>query len=286
MNELRFRLFYMVLAILGVFVVEGCESGYKKAGRGQVIKRYCWMADLKDDEELIEEYKEEMESEPWKKICEIMKEKGVLDYEIYQFQNRLLMIVETVLDFDVMEFGREIGERDDVKKWAGQMDRYFQTIEGFEEDGWWVLLERVYKLEQKKEYEKFDGYIARRAAVPVLRICDARELVDEPAKIAKYKELHAMGKAWPEITQSMIDAGMIDLEIYLAGNRTFEITEVPADADIEEIWTKIDNGPRASEWGALMRPLDMPFTDEAGRPLENQLMERIFNLRRVVGETK
>jgi L-rhamnose mutarotase len=277
-NDLRFRLCYMVLAILGVFVLEGCESSYKKAGRGQVVKRYCWMADLKDDEGLIEEYKEEMESELWKGICETMKEKGVLGYEIYQIQNRLLMIVETVLDFDVVEFGREIGERDDVKKWAGRMDRYFQTIEGFEDYGWWILLGRVYKLEQKREYDKSDGYIVRRATVPIRRICDARELVDELAKISKYKELHAMGKAWPEITQSMIDAGMIDLEIYLAGNRTFEITEVPADADIEEIWTKVDNGPRSSEWGALMRPLDVPFTDEAGRPLDNQLMERIFKL--------
>jgi L-rhamnose mutarotase len=236
------------------------------------------MADLKEDEDLIEGYRQELRSDLWKRVCEIMKERGVLDYEIYQFQNRLLMIVETELDFNIVEFGREIGEMNEVRQWAGRMNRYFQTIEGFEDSGWWVFLDRVYKLEQKKEYGKNDGYIVKRADAPVRRICDARELVDEPAQIAKYKELHAMGMAWPEITQGMKDAGMIDLEIYSAGNRTFEITENPADADINEIWTKIDNGPRASEWGALMRPLDAPFTDENGKPLANQLMERIFKL--------
>jgi L-rhamnose mutarotase len=278
MNDVGYRLCYVVSVVLVACFLGGCGSDYKKAEQVQLIKRYCWMADLQEDEDLIEEYKHELRSEQWKRVCEIMKERGVLDYEIYQFENRLLMIVETELDFNIVEFGREIGEMDDVRQWAGRMDRYFQTIEGFEDSGWWVFLDRVYKLEQKKEYGKNDGYIVKRADAPVRRICDARELVDEPAQIAKYKELHAMGMAWPEITQGMKDAGMIDLEIYSAGNRTFEITEIPADTDINEIWTKIDNGPRVSEWGALMRPLDAPFTDENGKPLANQLMERIFKL--------
>lgn len=275
MYKIRFGLICMVSA---VWFVGGCAEDYRRAGGSQLVKRYCWMADLQEDEDLIEEYKQELRSEQWKRVCEIMKERGVLDYEIYQFQNRLLMIVETELDFNVVEFGREIGEMDEVRWWAGRMDRYFQTIEGFEDSGWWVFLDRVYKLEQKKEYDKLDGYVVEREGEPVRRICDARELVDEPGQIAKYKELHAIGMAWPEITQSMIDAGMIDLEIYLAGNRTFEITEVPADADIEKMWARIDNGPRSAEWGALMGPLDVRFVDENGRPLDNQLMERVFKL--------
>ena len=278
MDKMRFGLICIVSAMLAVWFVEGCARDYKRAGQAGVIKRYCWMGDLQEDEDLIEEYKEEMESELWKRVCEIMKERGVLDYEIYQFQNRLLMIVETELDFNVVEFGREIGEMDEVRQWAGRMDRYFQTIEGYEDSGWWVFLDRIYKLEQKKEYDKFGGYVVKRASEPVRRICDARELVDEAAQIAKYKRLHAMGKAWPEITQSMIDAGMIDLEIYSAGNRTFEIMEVPADADMEKMWARIDNGPRSAEWGALMGPLDVRFVDENGRPLDNQLMERVFKL--------
>ena len=278
MDKMRFGLICIVSAMFAVLLVVGCARDYKRAGQAGVIKRYCWMGDLQEDEDLIEEYKEEMESELWKRVCEIMKERGVLDYEIYQFQNRLLMIVETELDFNVVEFGREIGEMDEVRQWAGRMDRYFQTIEGFEDSGWWVFLDRVYKLEQKKGYDKVDGYVAKRAPEPVLRICDARELVDEPGQIAKYKGLHAMGMAWPEITQGMIDAGMIDLEIYLAGNRTFEVTEVPADADMEKMWARIDNGPRSAEWGAVMGPLDVRFVDENGRPLDNQLMERIFKL--------
>ena len=90
-----YRLCYVVSVVLVACFPGGCGSDYKKAEQVQTVKRYCWMADLKGDEDLIEEYKEEMASDLWKRVCEIMKERGVLDYEIYQFQNRLLMIVET-----------------------------------------------------------------------------------------------------------------------------------------------------------------------------------------------
>ena len=278
MYKMRFGLLYIVSAVLVVWFVGGCAENYRRAEQSEFVKRYCWMADLQEDEDLIEEYKQELRSKQWKRVCEIMKGRGVLDYEIYQFENRLLMIIETELDFNVVEFGREISGMDEVRQWAGRMNRYFQTIEGFENSGWWVFLERVYKLEQKKKYNKFGGYVVKRAGESVRRICDARELVDEPGQVAKYKGLHAMGEAWPEITQSMIDGGMIDLEIYLAGNRTFEVTEVPADADVEKMWARIDNGPRSAEWGTLMGPLDVRFIDENGRPLDNQLMERVFKL--------
>ncbi|MHC4586296.1 MAG: L-rhamnose mutarotase, partial [Planctomycetota bacterium] len=176
MNVLRYKLFYAVSVGLVVWFVGGCAEDYKRAGQAGLIKRYCWMADLQEDEDLMEEYKQELRSDLWKRVCDIMKERGVLDYEIYQFQNRLLMIIETELDFNIVAFGREISGMAEVRQWAGRMNRYFQTIEGFENSGWWVFLDRVYKLKQKKEYDKVDGYVVRRAAEPVRRICDARQL--------------------------------------------------------------------------------------------------------------
>ena len=278
MNDVRFRLFYVASAMLAVCFLGGCASSYKKAEQAKIFKRYYQMADLKEDADLIGRYKKELESEQWKRVCEIFREQGVLDYEIYLFRNRLLGILETDLDFDVRDFAEETCRMDDVKRWMERTEKYFKTIDGFEDCRRWVLTDRVYKLEQKKEYDKNDGYIVKGADVRVRRICDARELVDEPEQIAKYIELHAMGKAWPEITQGMKDAGIIDLEICLAGNRTFEITEVGVDADLDEVWAKIDNGPRSAEWGALVGPIDKRFVDENGKPLENQLMERIFKL--------
>ena len=79
MYKMRFGLLYIVLAMLAVWFIEGCARDYKRAGGAEFVKRYCWMADLQEDEDLIEEYKQELRSEEWKRVCEIMKGRGVLD---------------------------------------------------------------------------------------------------------------------------------------------------------------------------------------------------------------
>jgi L-rhamnose mutarotase len=47
-------------------------------------------------------------------------------------------------------------------------------------------------------------------------LCD---LVDEAAAIAEYESLHAPGAARPEITASIRDAGVENMEIYRLGTR-------------------------------------------------------------------
>jgi L-rhamnose mutarotase len=56
------------------------------------------------------------------------------------------------------------------------------------------------------------------------RFCFALDLKDDPALIAEYRKYHET--IWPEVTQSLKDSGIEDLEIYLAGTRMFMIMEV------------------------------------------------------------
>jgi L-rhamnose mutarotase len=56
------------------------------------------------------------------------------------------------------------------------------------------------------------------------RFCFALDLKGDPALIAEYRKYHE--KIWPEITQSLKDSGIEDLEIYLPGTRMFMIMEV------------------------------------------------------------
>jgi len=49
------------------------------------------------------------------------------------------------------------------------------------------------------------------------------DLKDDPALIAEYRRHHE--KIWPEITSSIKDAGIVDMEIYLLGTRMFMIME-------------------------------------------------------------
>ena len=56
------------------------------------------------------------------------------------------------------------------------------------------------------------------------RFCLTLDLKDDPLLIAEYKRYHE--KTWPEITQSLRDAGVEDAEIYLFGTRMIMILEV------------------------------------------------------------
>lgn len=65
------------------------------------------------------------------------------------------------------------------------------------------------------------------------RYCKTLELENDPSLIEEYKELHAMGRAWPEITQGMKEVGIIDMEIYLSGTTLFMIMDTEEDFDHE-----------------------------------------------------
>ena len=58
------------------------------------------------------------------------------------------------------------------------------------------------------------------------KLCYACDLVDNPELITLYKQYHSKDETWPEITKSIKDAGVIDMEIYILSNRLFMIMEV------------------------------------------------------------
>ncbi len=49
------------------------------------------------------------------------------------------------------------------------------------------------------------------------RYCLTLDLQDDPRLIAEYRRYHE--RVWPEITQSIRDSGIEDMEIYLLGTR-------------------------------------------------------------------
>ena len=84
------------------------------------------------------------------------------------------------------------------------------------------------------------------------RYCFSCDLKDDPKLIAEYKEYHAPGNAWPEITQSSKDLGVVDLQIYLTGNRMFMIMDVDERFDPVKKAEVDANNPKVKEWEALM----------------------------------
>jgi len=63
------------------------------------------------------------------------------------------------------------------------------------------------------------------------RFCKTLTLKNDPELIKSYKQLHAKGFFWPEITKGMKDEGIISIEIYIYGNHLFMIMDTVPEFD-------------------------------------------------------
>ena len=107
------------------------------------------------------------------------------------------------------------------------------------------------------------------------RYCLALDLKDSPQLIEEYKSHHR--RVWPEISQSIRDAGIEDMEIYLLGARLFMIMEVNDQFSFEVKARADRDNPKVQEWEKLMWKFQHPLPQ--ARPGEKWiLMERVFKL--------
>ncbi|MBU2976173.1 L-rhamnose mutarotase [Zobellia sp. B3R18] len=109
------------------------------------------------------------------------------------------------------------------------------------------------------------------------RYCYSCDLKDDPKLIAEYKEYHAEGNARPAITKSIKDAGIVDMQIFLTGNRMFMIMEVDETFDPEKKAEMDANNPAVQEWEQLMWKYQqgLPWAKNGEKWIE---LERIFKL--------
>jgi len=107
------------------------------------------------------------------------------------------------------------------------------------------------------------------------RYCLTLDLQDDPLLIAEYKRYHE--KIWPEITKSIKDEGILDLEIYLRGTRLFMILEVDDNFSLEKKAEADRRNPKVQQWEDLMWKFQKALPE--AQPGEKWLsMERIFVL--------
>jgi L-rhamnose mutarotase len=107
------------------------------------------------------------------------------------------------------------------------------------------------------------------------RYCLTLDLKNDPALIAEYRRYHR--KIWPEITRSIKESGILDMEIYLLGTRMFMIMEVGPDFSFEAKSKADAANPKVREWEELMWRFQQTLPQ--AKPGEKWLlMERIFKL--------
>jgi len=122
-------------------------------------------------------------------------------------------------------------------------------------------------------------FISKRDYTCYKRYCKTLTLQDDPKLISEYKKAHASGSTWPEITQGMIEVGILDMEIYIMGTRLFMIMDTNAEFDHDRAMAQLAAKPRQSEWEAFVSRFQKT-SSEATADEKWQLMERIYKLER------
>ena len=107
------------------------------------------------------------------------------------------------------------------------------------------------------------------------RYCLALDLKEDAALISAYDEYHK--NVWPEVKESLKEAGMVDMEIYRTGNRLFMIIQVSPGFSFENKAALDAANPKVQEWETLMSVFQKPIP--GSKPGEKwMLMERVFKL--------
>jgi L-rhamnose mutarotase len=107
------------------------------------------------------------------------------------------------------------------------------------------------------------------------KFCLALDLIDDPELIAEYENYHQ--NIWPEVRQSVLDSGIINMEIYRVQNRLFMIIEAEDRFSFEAKNDLDQNNPKVQEWEELMCKFQqqLPHSKEGEKW---QLMDKIFSL--------
>ena len=125
-------------------------EGYHVKEYGQPVKRYVQTMDLKDDPQLIAEYKRRhSQAEAWPEILAGIREVGILDMQIFIIGTRLVMIVETPIDFEWDRAMARLATLPRQQEWEDYMAIFQQCAEGATSDEKWQIMERMFYLYEK-----------------------------------------------------------------------------------------------------------------------------------------
>jgi len=105
-------------------------------------RRYCLTLDLKDDRELIAEYRRQHQS-VWPDVVASIRSSGIVAMEIYLLGTRLFMIIEVD---DTFSFERKEAldrENPRVQEWERLMCTYQKPLPQAKPGEKWLLMERI-----------------------------------------------------------------------------------------------------------------------------------------------
>ncbi len=109
------------------------------------MPKYCLTLDLKDDLVLIGEYEKHHE-EIWPEIRKSILDSGIINMEIYRYDTRLFMIMETNDSFSFEKKAEMDAGNSKVQEWEELMWKYQQPMKKSFKGEKWVLMDKIFQL--------------------------------------------------------------------------------------------------------------------------------------------
>lgn len=111
------------------------------------MKRYCLALDLIKDAKKIKQY-QKFHQKIWPEIAANIQQRGVLDMQIWQVENRLFMIMETQDDYDpAVANAIALSEPKNVE-WETLMSLFQQPLSSAVADEKWIEMKKIFDLNQ------------------------------------------------------------------------------------------------------------------------------------------
>lgn len=115
----------------------------------QEFRRYCKTLKLKNDPQLIKEYKRiHASGEAWPEITQGMLGVGIRDMEIYIYNDTLFMIVDTIPEFDHEKAMQELANKPCQKECEAFVSRFQEAPFVSTAGKKWQPMKRIYKIER------------------------------------------------------------------------------------------------------------------------------------------
>jgi len=105
--------------------------------------------------------------------------------------------------------------------------------------------------------------------------CLTLDLKDQKVLIDTYEKFHR--KIWPEITESIKEAGIEHMEIYRWNTRLFMIIEVNESFSFDRKARMDAENQKVQEWESLMSQFQQPLKGTSNNE-KWQLMKKVFDL--------
>ncbi|MGN0087741.1 MAG: L-rhamnose mutarotase [Candidatus Limimorpha sp.] len=122
-------------------------TGYNTKHYGFPTKHYCRTLELRDNPELIKEYRRRhQQGNVWQEIIDGIKQVGILEMEIFLLGTRLVMIVEAPAELDLDAAMERLSTLPRQAEWEKYMSELQDAAADATSDEKWQIMERIFYL--------------------------------------------------------------------------------------------------------------------------------------------